>query len=58
MNEIQRKKLTEIVDEARTLLHQLDDLTSEVDDITIALVLKVEAVYFNTVIESLRVVTI
>jgi len=56
MNEIQRAKLSEIVEEARVLLRQLDDLTDEVEDGTIIVALKTEAIYFETVIESLEVI--
>lgn len=56
MNEIQRAKLSEIVEEARVLLRQLDDLTDEVEDGTITVVLKTEAIYFETVIKSLEVI--
>ena len=56
MNKIQRAKLSEIVEEARVLLRQLDDLTDEVEDGTITVALKTEAIYFETVIESLEVI--
>jgi hypothetical protein len=54
MNEIQRSKLLEIVEEAGILLRQLDDLTDEIEDGAIAVFLKAEAIHLDTVIDSLR----